>query len=77
MGAIAPVSMPPHEVYTAGVRQADVYVLILKTRYDARLLSGYSACNDEYEEERKRGIPILIWIKDGIPFDEREGHLNR
>jgi hypothetical protein len=74
---IVPVGMPPREAYTAGVKQADVYLLILKTRYGKRLPSGYSACNEEYEEARKRGIPILIWIKEGIPSNEREGHLNR
>lgn len=74
---IAPSDTEPGEAYKAGVRQADIHVLVLKRRYGTRLRSGYSASEEEYEEARENAKPILIRINDEIDMSEREGRLNR
>jgi hypothetical protein len=73
---IAPRDEEPNCAYIEGVRGSDLYLLFLKTRYGIKLPSGYSPTNEEYEEARRRGLPIFIWIDSNYRSDQRDGHLN-
>lgn len=74
---LAPTDEEPNQAYSKGVRNSNIYLLVLKTRYGTKLRSGYSPTNEEYEEAYRLNLPIRIWIKAGIDEREREGHLNR
>ncbi|BCT93703.1 hypothetical protein LYSHEL_27300 [Lysobacter helvus] len=54
----------PQIACLTGLRQADLVVLILDTRYGAKQGSGLSATHEEYREARGRK-PILTFIKQG------------
>jgi hypothetical protein len=58
----------PEQACLAGVRWADVVVLLLGPRYGRRLGSGLSATHEEYREARERR-PVLAFVRDGV---ERE-----
>lgn len=65
------------DAFLAEVRRSTVYIGILSQRYGARLPSGYSATQEEYEEARKERKEILLFLDNALPDTEREGHLNR
>lgn len=58
----------PQETCLAGVRAADVVVLILGGRYGAPQKSGLSATHEEYREAKGR-CPVLVFVEQGV---ERE-----
>ena len=48
-----------------GVESADALVLLLGPRYGWVAPSGRSATEEEYQEARRRHIPILVFVQDG------------
>ena len=50
-----------------GVQSADAMVLLLGPRYGWVAPSGRSATEEEYQEARRRHMPILVFVQDGIP----------
>lgn len=58
-------SSSPQTACLAGVRAADVVVLILGAEYGARQESGLSATHEEYREARETSRPVLAFIDDG------------
>lgn len=58
----------PQRVCLAGVRTADVVVLLMGARYGDRQESGLSATHEEYREARER-CPVLVFVRDEV---ERE-----
>lgn len=61
----------PQQACLAGVRWADVVVLLLGERYGDRQLSGLSATHEEYREARSRK-PLLAFVQVGIEPDEAQ-----
>lgn len=55
----------PQQACLAGVRDADVVVLVLGDRYGQVQPSGQSATHEEYREARER-VPVLAFVQDGI-----------
>jgi len=56
----------PQRVCLAGVRDADIVVLILGARYgEPQGESGLSATHEEYREARDRGA-VLVFIQEGV-----------
>ena len=49
-----------------GVESADALVLLLGPRYGWATPSGRSATEEEYQEARRRHIPILVFVQDGV-----------
>src|SRR3546814_1236063 len=54
----------PQIACLTGLRQSDLVVLVLGTRYGVKQASGLSATHEEYREARGRK-PILIFIQQG------------
>src|SRR5215211_835617 len=59
----------PQQKCLAGVREADVVVLLVGARYGHPQESGLSATHEEYREVREEGRDVLAFIQDGV---ERE-----
>jgi hypothetical protein len=58
----------PHSPKTAcleGVRASDIYIGIVGPRYGYVTPKGASVTEEEFEEARKRGVPILWFVKKG------------
>ena len=49
-----------------GVQSADALVLLLGPRYGWVAPSGRSATEEEYQEARRRHMPILVFVQNGI-----------
>jgi hypothetical protein len=58
----------PQRACLAGVRDADVVVLLLGARYGHRQESGLSATHEEHREAKERR-PVLAFVQEGV---ERE-----
>jgi hypothetical protein len=58
----------PQQVCLAGIRDADVVVLLLAARYGTPQRSGLSPTHEEYREARGRK-PVLVFVQTGV---ERE-----
>src|SRR3546814_6259394 len=54
----------PEVACLTGLRQSDLIVLVLGTRYGAKQASGLSATHEEYREARGRK-PILTFVQAG------------
>ena len=68
-------SSSPQVDCLAGVRDADVVVLILGAEYGSRQGSGLSATHEEYREARE-SRPVLAFVKDNItPVGEQAGFI--
>ena len=61
----------PQAACLAGVRGADVVVLLLGERYGARQASGLSATHEEYREARER-TSVLAFLQSGVNFEEQQ-----
>ena len=57
------------------LRQSDLVVLILGTRYGAKQLSGLSATHEEYREARGQK-PILAFLQQGEPEAEQAAFIS-
>ena len=55
----------PEDAYLAEVAQSSIYVGILGERYGRPLRSGYSATHAEYDEARRRGLRVSLWVSAG------------
>lgn len=58
----------PQQACLAGVRWADVVVLILGARYGERQASELSATHEEYREARER-CPVLVFLQKDVQFE--------
>lgn len=58
----------PQQACLAGVREADVLVLLLGARYGERQESGLSATHEEYREARERH-PVLAFVQKGVEME--------
>jgi hypothetical protein len=70
----------PYSPQTAcldGVRSSDVYVGVFGARYGSPTTAGKSATEEEFDEARARGLPILCFIQAGDKEDEQEAFLQR
>jgi hypothetical protein len=54
----------PQQACLAGIRWADVVILLLGARYGAQQGSGLSATHEEYREARER-CPVLLFVEQG------------
>ena len=58
----------PQEACLAGVREADLTILVLGERYGATQPSGLSATHEEYREAQGRH-PALVFVQEGVDHD--------
>jgi hypothetical protein len=58
----------PQQACLAGVRWAEVVILILGARYGDRQASGLSATHEEYREARERR-PVLVFVQQAKNFE--------
>jgi hypothetical protein len=65
----------PQIACLTGLRQSDLVVLILGTRYGAKQASGLSATHEEYREAQGRK-PILTFIQRGEAEVDQAGLIN-
>ena len=61
----------PQQVCLAGVRDADVVILLLGTRYGTPQSSGLSPTHEEYREARGRK-PVLVFVQTGVTREPGE-----
>ena len=57
--------LSPQQVCLTGVRQADVVVLLLGSRYGAVQSSGLSPTHEEYRAARG-SKPVLVFVQEGV-----------
>jgi Domain of unknown function (DUF4062) len=62
----------PQIVCRAGVRDSDLTLLILGTRYGAVQASGVSATEEEYQEAKHLQRPVLAFVQSGIEPEPRQ-----
>ena len=62
----------PRNACLDGVQSADALVLLLGARYGWIAPSGRSATEEEYEEARRRHLPILVFVEDGATRELRQ-----
>ena len=55
----------PQQACLRGVREADVTILILGSRYGDPQSSGLSPTHEEYREARNR-CPVIVLVEDGV-----------
>ncbi len=61
------------EACLRGVDQADVYLLLLGGRYGQPVFdSGLSPTEEEFTRARQRGIPMLVFVKQGVEVEPRQ-----
>ena len=65
LGAVA---SSPQEACLAGVRKADMTVLLLGERYGIRQPSGLSATHEEYREARSHQ-PVLAFVQEDVDYE--------
>lgn len=65
--------VPSRDACLAGVEDADVYLLLLGSHYgDPVFDSGLSPTEEEWTVAKRRGIPILVFRKLGVDFDDAQ-----
>jgi hypothetical protein len=67
----------PQRALLDRVAESDVLVLLVGPRYGARQESGLSATEEEFDEARRRGKPILVLRQDGELEPEQREFLDR
>jgi hypothetical protein len=66
----------PQRVCLAGVREADVVLLLIGPRYGMLQASGLSPTHEEFRDAQERG-PILVFVQKGVDREEpQEAFLN-
>jgi hypothetical protein len=61
------------EACLRGVDQADVYLLLLGGRYGEPVFdSGLAPTEEEFTRARQRGIPMLVFVKQGVEVEPRQ-----
>ena len=58
----------PQEACLAGVRKADLTILLLGERYGIKQQSGLSATHEEYQEARGRQ-PVLAFVQEHVDYE--------
>ena len=66
----------PQEACLAGVRQADVTILLLGERYGAEQASGLSATHEEYLEGQGRQ-PVLPFVQEQVDYEAAQAKFIR
>lgn len=61
----------PQQACLAGVRDADLTLLILGARYGSAQESGRSPTHEEYREARDRQ-PVLVFVQQGVDLEPRQ-----
>jgi Domain of unknown function (DUF4062) len=65
--------VPSRQVCLSGVDQADVYLLVLGGRYGEPVFdSGLAPTEEEFTRARQRGIPMLVFVKQGVEVEPRQ-----
>ena len=63
-------SVPSREACLLGVEQADAYVLLLGSHYGSTFPeTGLSPTHEEYVAAQSKGIPRLVFRKNGVEFE--------
>lgn len=71
-------SVPSREACLEGVRQADVYLLLLGPRYgDPLPETGLSPTAEEHVAALTKGIPRLVFVKTGVDLEDRQAEFRR
>lgn len=66
-------SVPSREACLRGVAESDVYLLLLGPNYGTIFPeTGLSPTHEEYVAALTRGIPRLVFRKDGVDFDDQQ-----
>jgi hypothetical protein len=61
------------EACLRGVDEADVYLLLIGNRYGEPVFdSGLSPTEEEFTRARQRGIPMLVFVKQGVEVEPRQ-----
>jgi hypothetical protein len=61
----------PQQGCLAAVRQSDLVVLLIGSRYGAPQPSGLSATHEEYREAKERK-PVLVFVESGVERDQAQ-----
>jgi hypothetical protein len=71
--------VPSRQACLRGVDQADVYLLLLGGRYGEPIFdSGLAPTEEEFTRARQRGIPMLVFVKQGIEVEPvQQGFIDR
>ena len=69
--------LSPRHACLQGVKKSDIFLAILGKRYGDETDSGKSPCEEEFDEARKAGLPIFIFIKECERDDKQEAFRNR
>jgi hypothetical protein len=72
---ITPQDERPQPAFLEGVNQSNVFVLLLGARYGIADASGYSPTNQEANQAKVRGIPRLLFDREGLDPNDRDGRL--
>jgi hypothetical protein len=65
--------VPSRQACLRGVDHADVYLLLLGGRYGEPIFdSGLAPTEEEFTRARQRGIPMLVFVKQGIQVEPRQ-----
>jgi len=56
--------LSPRQACLEGVRKSDICVCIIGSRYGYETSSGKSVCEEEFDEARQMGLPILVFIEE-------------
>lgn len=73
------LGVPSRQACLDGVRDADVYLLVLGDHYGDPLPdTGLAPTEEEFVAARARGIPILVFVKrGGTPDDKQRAFIDR
>jgi Domain of unknown function (DUF4062) len=73
------MSVPSRQACLDGVRDADVYLLVLGGIYGDPLAdTGIAPTEEEFVAARTRGIPVLVFLKrGGTPDDQQQAFIAR
>jgi Domain of unknown function (DUF4062) len=74
---VGAVPASPQRALLDRVAESDVLVLLVGARYGARQESGLSATEEEFDEARRRGKPILVLRQHGELEPEQQQFLDR
>jgi len=71
--------IPSRQACLRGVDQADVYLLLLGGRHGEPVFdSGLSPTEEEFTRARQRGLPMLVFVKQGVEMEPRQhGFIDR
>ena len=70
------ITSSPQEACLAGVREADVTILLLGERYGAEQPSGWSATHEEYQEAQGRQ-PVLAFVQEQVDYEVAQAEFIR